>query len=218
METKAVVVAAVHGPRPFRRSTIPPDTAPKAAAPRRQDAPDSVLDVPREHERITRALRNDGMGREPGKAVPEQVLQSYCDALTAMAPRIALAWTWFGAPDSPRVQPQVVAGRASAYAQRLQIERTWLTARGPVFKAIDGRGSQIFNISPRSVYGPWREAAREHGIRSVIALRLSSSVDARRGLLVLYSDTERYFSFLGDGLFRSMAELFSLVLSNESAR
>lgn len=150
--------------------------------------------------------------------IPGQVLQSYCEALTALAPRIALAWIWFGPPEVRMVQPQIVAGRAAAYAHALRIERNWITAKGPVFRAIDGRGSQIFNVSPWSVYGPWRQVAKHHGIRSVIALRLASNLDERRGLLVLYSDTERYFSFLGEGLFRSMAELFSLVLSNEHER
>ncbi len=181
-------------------------------------ARDPALDVPAEQARITQALRGSRLSPSDEPAVPEQVLQSYCEALTSLAPRIALAWIWFGPPDARVVSPQIVAGRASAYARSLSIQRTWLTARGPVFRAIDGRGAEIFNITPRSIYGPWRQVASEHGIRSVIALRLSSSVDTRRGLLVLYSDTERYFSFLGDGLFRSMAELFSLVLSNEGRR
>ncbi len=174
--------------------------------------------MPQEQERITRAMRRDGPTGSATAEVPQQVLQSYCDALTSLAPRIALAWIWFGAPDSRSIKPQIIAGRAASYAQALHIERNWITAKGPVFRAIDGRSSQVFSVSPRSVYGPWRQVAKQHGIRSVIALRLSSSDDQRRGLLVLYSDTDRYFSFLGEGLFRSMAELFSLVLSNETAR
>ena len=59
------------------------------------------------------------------------------------------------------------------------------------------------------------------GLRDHVARTLQLAmpvIGARCGLLVLYSDTERYFSFLGEGLFRSMAELFSLVLSNEGQR
>ncbi len=192
-------------------------TAPPQTPTRTGHATDSVLDVPQEQDRITRAMRRERPATDV-REVPEQVLQSYCDALTSMAPRIALAWTWFGQPDACEVRPQIVAGRAAPYARALRIERNWLTARGPVFQAIDGRGSQIYSVSPWSVYGPWRDVARQHGIRSAIALRLMSNVDERRGVLVLYSDTERYFSFLGEGLFRSMAELFSLVLSNETGR
>lgn len=209
--------------RPLLESTADPDLATEppiesSTTPTADQAPDSTLDVPRENERIARALRQPAAGGAAEGTVPSQVLQSYCEALTSLAPRIALAWTWFGPPDTRLVEPQTVAGRAAAYAQGLQIERNWLTAKGPVFRAIDGRGSQIFNVSPWSVHGPWRHVARKHGIRSVIAVRLVSSTDTRRGLLVLYSDTERYFSFLGDSLFRSMAELFSLVLSNEDRR
>lgn len=199
--------------RPHRRTPIEPIATPQA-----DPATDSTLDVPGEHERIARALRQPVRVGAAETGVPAQVLQSYCEALTSLAPRIALAWTWFGPPETRLVVPQTVAGRAAAYAQGLQIERNWITAKGPVFRAIDGRGSQIFNVSPWSVHGPWRQVAKDHGIRSVIALRLVSSTDARRGLLVLYSDTERYFHFLGEGLFRSMAELFSLVLSNEDRR
>lgn len=148
--------------------------------------------------------------------LPDQVLQSYCDALTSLAPRIALAWIWFGEPDATQVQPQIVSGRAAAYARDLRIERNWLTARGPVFRAIDGRRSQIFRISPQSVWRPWREVARQYGICSVIALQLQSTSDQRRGLLVLYSDTEQYFDFLGASVFRSMADLFSVVLSKQA--
>ncbi len=175
---------------------------------------DSTFDVPREHARIARAMRHAAPAAgQP--AVPTEVLQSYCDALTSLAPRIVIAWIWFGDPAARTVVPQIVAGRCADYARGLRIERNWLTERGPVFRAIDGRRSEIFGISRWSPWGPWRKVAREHGVRSVIALRLSSSVDERRGLLVLYSKTENYFNFLGAGVFRSMAELFSLVLSNE---
>ena len=92
---------------------------------------------------------------------------------------------------NPLVVPQIVAGRCADYARALRIERNWLTARGPVFRAIEGQRSEIFGISRWSTWGPWRKVAREHGVRSVIALRLSSTTDARRGLLVLYSDTEQ---------------------------
>ncbi len=157
-----------------------------------------------------------GAGANPETTLPQQVLQSYCDSLTSLAPRIALAWIWFGEADSTLVVPQIVSGRATAYATGLHIERNWLTAKGPVFRAIDGRRSEIFSITPRSIWGPWREVARQHGIRSVIALQLESRNDSRRGLLVLYSDTEQYFDFLGESVFRSMADLFGVVLSKES--
>lgn len=192
---------------------IPSPSEPPTAAP--APAPDSIFNLAIEQEYIARAMRK-GASAHPAAALPGQVLQSYCDALTSLAPRIALAWVWFGEPDATMVQPQIHSGRARAYAEGLRIPRNWLTARGPVFRAIDGRRSEIFSISPWSVWKPWRQVAREHGICSVIALQLASSIDQRRGLLVLYSDTEQYFDFLGEQVFRSMADLFSVVLSKEA--
>jgi hypothetical protein len=198
---------------------LEPPIAPEPTAadlPTMTDPADSTFDVPREHERIARAMRHAAPAPgAPGTQVPAEVLQSYCDALTSLAPRIVIAWIWFGDPAERVVVPQIVAGRCADYARALRIERNWLTARGPVFRAIEGQRSEIFGISRWSPFGPWRKVAREQGVRSVIALRLSSTTDARRGLLVLYSDTENYFNFLGAGVFRSMAELFGLVLSNE---
>jgi GAF domain len=180
-------------------------------------APGSIFQLAIEQECIARAMRR-GAESNAGAALPAQVLQSYCDALTSLAPRIALAWIWFGEPHAPVVQPQIFSGRASAYARDLKITRNWLTSRGPVFRAIDGRSSQIFSITPQSIWRPWREVARQYGISSVIALRLQSERDQRRGLLVLYSDTEQYFDFLGASVFRSLADLFGTILSRENQR
>ncbi len=177
--------------------------------------PDSIFNLAIEQEYIARALRK-GASASPPASMPGQILQSYCDSLTSLAPRIALAWIWFGEPDSMLVSPQIYSGRASAYARNLKIDRNWLTAKGPVFRAIDGRRSEIFSISPWSVWKPWRQVARDHGICSVIALQLASSIDQRRGLLVMYSDTDQYFDFLGEQVFHSMADLFSVVLSKEA--
>lgn len=177
--------------------------------------PDSIFNLAIEQEYLARAMRK-GASANPAAALPSQVLQSYCDALTSLAPRIALAWIWFGEPDASEVRPQICSGRACAYAQNLRIARNWLTSKGPVFRAIDGRRSVIFSISPWSVWKPWRQVARDHGICSVIALQLASSTDQRRGLLVMYSDTDQYFDFLGEQVFRSMADLFSVVLSKEA--
>lgn len=192
-----------------------PHAAKPASSATPSEAGDSTFNLAIEQEYIARAMRK-GASANPEASLPDQVLQSYCDSLTSLAPRISLAWIWFGDPDATVVAPQIFSGRASAYASQLKIERNWLTAKGPVFRAIDGRRSVIFSISPLSVWKPWRKVAREYGICSVIALQLASSIDSRRGLLVLYSDTDQYFDFLGEQVFRSMADLFSVVLSKES--
>ncbi len=145
---------------------------------------------------------------------PLALIERKCATLTTLAPRIVLAWTWFGDPGTRRLQPQVVAGAASEYARGLVIERNGISAIGPAFRTLAGQRLEPFNVSRHSLYGPWRFAAREHGVRSVLALPLSSTHDERRGLFVLYSDIEDYFDLVGVGLFEALAQLFSALLSN----
>lgn len=143
----------------------------------------------------------------------QSLMERHCRTLTALAPHIVLAWTWFGSPDTQRLQPQVVAGQASAYARALVIQRNALTAIGPAFRTLSGRRLEPFNVSTMSLYGPWRCAAREHGVQSVLALPLTSAIDEQRGLIVLYADVPRYFELVGVGLFEALAQLFSAVLT-----
>ena len=143
----------------------------------------------------------------------QALIERHCQTLTALAPHIVLAWTWFGQPGAPRIAPQAVAGSASRYARTLVIERNVLTGIGPALRTLAGRRLEPFRVTPHSLYGPWRLAAREHGVKSVLALPLASHVDDQRGLFVLYSDVERYFDLVGVGLFEALAQLFSAVLS-----
>lgn len=143
----------------------------------------------------------------------QSLIQRKCHLLTTMVPHLVLAWTWFGPPDANTLRPQVVAGPASGYARELVIERTPLTAIGPAFRTLAGRRLEPFNVSATSLYGPWRAAAREHGVRSVLALPLASTHDEQRGVFVLYSDVPGYFDAVGVGLFEAIAQLFGALLS-----
>lgn len=141
------------------------------------------------------------------------LIERHCQTLTALAPHIVLAWTWFGAPGAQTLTPQAVAGAASPYARKLVIQRNALTAIGPAFRTLAGQRLEPFSVSTSSLYGPWRHAAREHGVRSVLGLPLASCHDDQRGLFVLYADVDRYFELVGVGLFEALAQLFSAVLS-----
>jgi diguanylate cyclase (GGDEF)-like protein len=145
---------------------------------------------------------------------PQALIERKCRTLTTLAPHIVVAWTWFGDPGVRRLQPQVVAGAASAYARGLVIERNLLSAIGPAFRTLAGQRLEPFNVSPHSLYGPWRQAAREHGVKSVLAVPLSSTYNDQRGLFVLYSDIEDYFDRVGVGLFEALGQLFSALLTN----
>ncbi len=143
----------------------------------------------------------------------QRLIEHQCQTLTTLAPHIVLAWTWFGSPGTKTLAPQVVAGAASPYARALVIQRNSLTAIGPAFRTLAGHRLEPFQVSTMSLYGPWRYAAREHGVKSVLALPLASNHDDQRGLFVLYADVERYFDLVGVGLFEALAQLFSAVLS-----
>lgn len=145
---------------------------------------------------------------------PQALIERKCRTLTTLAPHIVLAWTWFGHPGVRRLQPQVAAGAAFGYARGLVIERTPLTAIGPAFRTLAGQRLEPFNVSRHSLYGPWRTAAREHGVKSVLALPLSSTHDEQRGLFVLYSDVKGYFDLVGVGLFEALGQLFNALLTS----
>jgi diguanylate cyclase (GGDEF)-like protein len=142
-------------------------------------------------------------------------VQAFCDALVAATPHLRLAWTWFGAPDTPQIVPQVIAGPAADYARALRIERTLLTGIGPAFRALDGRRAEPFNVSRASLYEPWRVAAQAHGVRSVLAVPLASQVNAQRGIFVSYADLPDYFGEVGVGLFEAVGQLLGAVLSQQ---
>ncbi|GAP34465.1 hypothetical protein [Piscinibacter sakaiensis] len=170
------------------------------------------LDALRERERIARALRRQAPAAADEPAAPRGPLQAPCEALVGATPRLVLAWTWFGAADATLIEPEGLAGPAAAAAAALRLERSWITARGPVFRALEGVETWRGQVRPWSLRGPWRPLARSHGVRSLAVLPLRGEGDARRGVLALYADTEQYFEAVGEDLFRSMAELFSLLL------
>jgi len=171
------------------------------------------FDARAEQARVAEAVVRSAASLVAGEDDAQALVERHCRTLTALAPHIVLAWTWFGRPDADTLAPQAVAGSASAYARGLVIRRNTLTAIGPAFRTLAGRRLEPFNVSTTSLYGPWRYAAREHGVKSVLALPLASTADEQRGLLVLYANVPRYFELVGVGLFEALAQLFSAVLS-----
>ena len=146
------------------------------------------------------------------------IIHRVCEALTLATPHLRLAWAWFGPAETPSIVPQVVVGPASAYARKLEIDRSFLTEIGPAFRTLAGKRVEPFNVSRMSLYGPWREAAAMHGIRSAVSLPLASTVNTDRGLLALYADVPDYFQQVGIGLFEALADMFSSVLSVAAER
>ena len=184
---------------------------------RQRNAPANGFDVAHEKACVAESLVRSA-SRLLEQRNDRDIIQRVCEALTLATPHVRLAWTWFGSVETPRIVPQIVVGPASAYALKLEIDRSFLTEIGPAFRTLAGKRVEPFNVSRMSLYGPWREAAALHGIRSAVSLPLTSTVNADRGLLALYADVPDYFEQVGIGLFEALADMFSSVLSVAAER
>ncbi|PJI97504.1 diguanylate cyclase (GGDEF)-like protein [Acidovorax sp. 69] len=147
-----------------------------------------------------------------------EIIRGVCQAIVDVTPHVRLAWTWFGPSDTQTIRPQVYAGPAAAYAETLQIERNLLTQLGPAFATLEGKSVGSFTVSPLSPFGPWRDAARHHGIRHVLALPIASTFNGYSGIFVLYADRDGYFDEVGVSLFAGLAELFGSLMTVAAER
>ena len=147
-----------------------------------------------------------------------EIIRGVCEAIVQTTPHIRLAWTWFGPSDSTAITPQVCEGPAKAYADGLTIQRNLVTQRGPAFAALAGQSVGPFSISRLSPFGPWRDAARDHDLRHVLALPLTSTFNGYSGIFVVYADLDGYFDAVGHGVFNSLAELFGALMTVAAER
>ncbi len=147
-----------------------------------------------------------------------ELVRGVCEAMCEVSQHIRLAWTWFGEENTNTLRPQAFAGSASAYAAGLTIQRNALTELGPAFRTLRGDAPEEFRVSRWSLFGPWREVAQSHGVRSVMAVPLKSSFSGMGGLFVIYADHDDYFSDVGEGVFRALGELFSSVMTASAER
>ncbi len=176
----------------------------------------TLFDIAVEQRKVTEAVLRSASNLVAADSDLQTTMSRHCETLTAMAPHIVLAWTWFGPVAAQAIRPQVVAGSAAAYARALCIERNPLTERGPAFRTLAGKRLQPFNISARSLFGPWRDAAKAHAVRSVLAIPLSSTHSDQAGLFVLYADVPGFFDAVGVGVFDALGHLFGAVLSRSA--
>jgi diguanylate cyclase (GGDEF)-like protein len=147
-----------------------------------------------------------------------EVIQGVCESLCGAGRHMRLCWTWFGPRDTSELRPQVAAGPGRAYAESIRIPRNLLTELGPAFRVLAGDRSESFAVSRWSLYGPWRQVSREHGVRSVLAVPLQTDLPDMAGLFVLYADREDYFREVGESLFEALGALFSSVLGTAAER
>ena len=148
---------------------------------------------------------------------PTAVVEQICQQLVDATAHVPLAWVWFGDPRSTTIKPQVVVGSARAAAGELVISREFLTQSTAPTSFAKAEPMRSFEISPLSLYAPWRQAALSVGARSVLVVPIANAGD-ERGLLAIYAARAGYFDALGSGLFATLGPLFHAVLTRTRTR
>jgi diguanylate cyclase (GGDEF)-like protein len=183
----------------------------------RSPAPDAAFDALAERALIAETLLASA-ARLMSVRGELELVRGVCEAMCQVSGHIRLAWTWFGDENTDTLRPQAYAGSASPYAAGLTIRRNLLTELGPAFRTLRGDAPEEFQVSRWSLFGPWREVARDHEVRSVMAVPLQSTLSGMGGIFVIYADQEHYFRDVGVGLFSALGELFSSVLTASAER
>ncbi len=119
----------------------------------------------------------------------EGLLQSICEAVTRES---AYLLAWIGIPEEgpeKKVRVAAAAGSAVGYLDGIQI--SWSEdapeGRGPTGTCIrTGKTQIIEDFEQSAFFAPWRERARQAGVRSNVAVPFSIEGD-RRGALTVYS-------------------------------
>lgn len=142
----------------------------------------------------------------------EHVLQHLCDALVAASPHIRLAWIWIGPESTPVITPLVASGPAERYARQLRIARNWITRMGPVLQALREGHAAAMSVRRWAPFGPWREAAREHGFAQALALPLAVPEPGQVGVVVFYADVVDYFDRVGTAPFEAFVRVAGSML------
>ena len=104
-------------------------------------------------------------------------------------------FAWFGDPafNDDRVVPWVTAGDDGGYVDAIIATTDGnRTSEGPAGRAIATGEIQVASVDDPSV-APWREAAREQGIRTVAAVPVQHEGTVF-GVLVVYTGAERAFT------------------------
>jgi PAS domain S-box-containing protein/putative nucleotidyltransferase with HDIG domain len=139
---------------------------------------------------------------------PEGLLQAICEAITRESVYLA---AWVGVAEDGRDKPIRVAasaGNGAGYLEGLRL--SWSEEEpegmGPTGVCIRTNVLQILEDSETSpVYGPWRERARQFGIRSSVSIPLSVE-GGWRGALIVYAGRPHAFEPAPVEVFERLAE------------
>ena len=138
----------------------------------------------------------------------EGLLRALCANIVASTPHIRLAWAWVGEPNTETIRPQIVIGPAKAYVETLEIQRNWLTMRGPAFRALVNGKPDIHSITRlgRLLFKPWN-GPDGYDFQIAAALPILMPEENRRGLVVFYADDEVRFHKIGLEPFKASVRL-----------
>jgi diguanylate cyclase (GGDEF)-like protein/PAS domain S-box-containing protein len=123
-----------------------------------------------------------------------ELLQAFCDQLVNSG-GFRLVWVGYARHDEQRsVEAMASAGDDNGYTRQVRI--TWADTergRGPAGRAIrTGHSVVLRDTQSDPDFAPWRETAREHGYRSLLALPLRCSGDILGSLNLYSSDVDAF--------------------------
>lgn len=146
--------------------------------------------------------------RALGKArTQEGLLKAICEAIASESAYMA---AWVGVADDGAGKPVRVAAAAGSGAGYLdELRVSWsedeAEGQGPTGVCIrTGEIQMLDDVETSPVYGPWRERARQFGIRSSISIPLCSDI-GWCGALVVYSKDPNAFEAASVEVFQRLA-------------
>jgi PAS domain S-box-containing protein/putative nucleotidyltransferase with HDIG domain len=142
---------------------------------------------------------------------PNHILQVFCESAVEQG-GFVLAWAGVADHSAGSVTVAASAGKATDYVHTLDItlDPALPTSQGPTGTTIRERRTMVVNDfldDPHTV--PWREQARQHGIRASAAVPLIVEGGAV-GALMLYAGTKGYFDEAMTDLLEETARNVSL--------
>lgn len=149
---------------------------------RQGSPPGDRVDLAEAMSEIARGLRHE---RQP----VESTLEAITEAAVQAVPAAADAGISF-MPDRSRVESRAPTGARPAALDKLQDE----LGQGPCLRAV--RDQEIVEIRDMAAEQRWPRfaaAAREHGVGSMLSLRLYVAADTKLGALNLYADSPEAF-------------------------
>ncbi|WP_411963114.1 PAS domain S-box protein [Haloferax sp. YSMS24] len=141
----------------------------------------------------------------------EALESAVCETIASADPYV---FAWIGSVEGDELVPRASAGAEDGYLETIRITVTeGDTAAGPTGTAARTHESVVMqNIYENDAFEPWREAARERGYQSSIAVPLVFQ-GTLYGVISIYADREEAFA----GRERAVLEEVGVTLTNSIA-